>query len=101
MAEQGIVQTVLWEVDESKTKDHWLQVRDPDGWWRATCKWDGCVELHRFFNDPDTADPHDEDDVDNLHICDLPAFIKRMQALLEMAQEFFGGGEYEDGRAQS
>lgn len=71
------------------TEDHWLELRDPDGWWHADVRFDGCIHLYRAYNSPlkedettdqrPTDDPHYE--LDYLHICDLDETIERLKAL--------------------
>ena len=60
-----------------------LAVKDPDGWWSAVVKDDGCVDLRRYFNEPNDGDP---DMTDYIHICDLDDFIERLQALKTFAE---------------
>jgi hypothetical protein len=79
-----------WKVNKDKTKDHWLEVEDPEGWWSAVVKWDGCIHLNRYYNIPKNEPERIDSDVDYLHICDLDEFIKDMQDLREKAKEHFG-----------
>jgi hypothetical protein len=84
----------LWTVDKEKTQEHWLEVADPEGWYHAVVKWDGCIELERYFNIPATEDPERSDPAAEAdcgyHICDLDAEIARLQALKAEARKHFG-----------
>ncbi len=91
--------TTFWKVIQERTHHHWLELHDPEGWWEATVKWDGCVDLHKAGNVPfDDAHGHsysdmkyrDEECDDYIHICDLDDAIARLQALREMALAHFG-----------
>lgn len=82
-----------WVVIKDKTQDHWLEVRDPEGWWSAYVKWDGCIGFTRYHNNSMDSIPSDKpwnDFQDNIHICDLDELIKRLQDLKEEAIKHFG-----------
>jgi hypothetical protein len=74
---------VAWQVVAADTEPHWLALHDPEGWWDATVKPDGCIDIHRYFNAPG-------EDADDLHICDLDGLIARLQALKLEAAKHFG-----------
>lgn len=76
----------LWRVNTEKTKDHWLEVDDGEGWWSAFVKWDGCLEVQRYFNQP-----WGDGDTDcSLHICEIEDMIARLEMLRDMARRHFG-----------
>ena len=81
-----------WTVDAEKTEELRLELRDPDGWWRASVKWDGCIELTRYHNVPEqelataTVTGYQQ----HLHLCSLDETIRRLQALRAAAIEHFG-----------
>ena len=77
--------TDLWNIVEEKTNEGWLQLQDPDGFFHAYVKFDGCVGYTRY----DTV-PNDEAQCDDIHICDLDREIERLQALKELALKHFG-----------
>jgi hypothetical protein len=77
--------TPAWEIVAEKSAPHWLELRDPDGWYEASVKWDGCVHFLRHFNEPDG-----KGDTDYLHICDLDEEIARLTALRDMSRAHFG-----------
>jgi hypothetical protein len=79
-----------WIVIEGRNSDTWLDVRDPDGWWSAYVKWDGCIGLSRYFNDPMDDKKRNDDDIDSIHICDIDETIRRLQSLKAKALEHFG-----------
>lgn len=84
------IERPLWTVVPEKTEEHWLEVRDPEGWWSASVKWDGCVHLNRYAPHPvDASRPGDEPDY--LHICDLDEVIERLQAIKALALKHFKG----------
>lgn len=75
-----------WEkVDGSA---YFLNVVDPDGWYRACALESGCVDLYRYFNAPIGSNPSEED-TDYLHICDLDDMIRRLQSLRDIIGEHF------------
>lgn len=79
----------VWEIMSEETEDHWLQVRDPDGWYMAVVKWDGCIQYAHYFNTPATSGYIGDGDSDTLHICDIDDEIARLQALKTLATQFF------------
>jgi len=85
----------MWEIDSEKTKDHWLELKDPEGWYSAVVKWDGCIHLYRYFNSPMGSEYHKEthdENIDYIHICDVDDMIARLVALKEKALGHFGDG---------
>jgi len=78
----------MWKVIKEKTEDHWLEIEDPEGWYSAVVKWDGCIHFYRHHNEP--IPNTDESDIDYIHICGVNDFIKRLQALKEEAIKHFG-----------
>jgi hypothetical protein len=80
----------LWEVVQGESTDVRLVLREPQGWYSAQLKLDGCVDFTRFFNVPDGMPDRDEDMGDTLHICDLDDLIDRLRALQEAARRHFG-----------
>ncbi len=81
----------MWRVDEQKTKEHWLELVDPEGWYHAVVMWDGCIQFDRYFNVP-IREGRDDEDADSLHICDLDDMIARLQALKAEALKHFSEG---------
>lgn len=84
-----------WEVDQEKTKDHWLEVveKQEDGpvYRRAVAKWDGCVHYYRFYNGGEGVD---DEGADYIHICNIDEEIDRLQRLKEMAKVHFKNHHY-------
>jgi len=78
----------MWEVIPDKTKEHWLEVKDPEGWWSAVVKKDGCVHLNRYYGSP--MSDQNENETDYIHICDIDDAIERLKALKQMALAHFG-----------
>jgi hypothetical protein len=88
----------VWAVlPEKSSPGVWLEVADPDGWYEAVVKWDGCIHFHHAGNVPfrddfghstTARDKHACDDY--IHLCDLDDMIARLQALREVAVGYFG-----------
>ena len=72
--------------------DATFDVIDQEGWYSAFVKWDGCVEFQSYFNNPKHLQtPEDlQDNVDQIHICDIDEMIEILQSLKKVAQEYFG-----------
>lgn len=79
---------IIWRTVSDKTNDAWLEVDDGEGWWSAFVKWDGCLEVTRYFNVP--YGEGNEDNESTIHICDLDEFIARLEALRALARQHFG-----------
>jgi hypothetical protein len=78
------MQTELWKLKEDAYSDEYhATFVEPVFDLEARVRWDGCLELLRFFNG-------NKEDFDQIHICDLDAFIARLQYLKFMAAEKFG-----------
>lgn len=73
-----------WQIDKKKTKDHWLEIEDPEKCYDAVVKWDGCINLYKRYPDELEGDP------DYVHICDLDDFINRLLELKRIALQHFG-----------
>lgn len=81
-------------VESPTVADHWLDLacEDEDGnvWMTAAVKWDGCVHLRRYDENPTDDTPLDPNDADYQHICDLDRLIADLQALAAKARAHFG-----------
>jgi hypothetical protein len=83
----------MWEINKEKTEDHWLELNDPDGWYKAVAKWDGCIHFNSYSNISLHEDPERKSHqcCDNyIHICDVDVFIERLQQLKLQAKKHFG-----------
>ena len=74
-----------WEEVESKynsVKEYVYRDED-DGqvWMSASVKWDGCLELRRFFNVPYPQKDEHPQMVDRIHICSLESFVDTVVSL--------------------
>ena len=83
------------EQDGAETSQYWMNFRDSEGWWSGFVKWDGCIEINRYYNLPmDYPDrdslPAGQGEPDNIHICDLDDYITMLQGLRDLAKEHFG-----------
>lgn len=83
----------IWEVVSGNTEDHWLELKDPEGWYYATVKWDGCIHFNRYFNMPKEMQEKELEENrmdDYIHICSVDDMIQRLQALRAEARKHFG-----------
>jgi hypothetical protein len=69
-----------------------LRLVDPEGWYEAYVKWDGCVDFMRLHNVPLPYTGEPTQGRDYIHFCDLDEEIERLQALRELARLEFGEG---------
>ena len=69
---------------------YFAHFEEPGGWYAATVKPDGCVDLRRYYNLPLHEPGRDADDEDYLHICDIDDLISRLQALRDAAKAKYG-----------
>lgn len=62
---------------EIQNDKHNLTVRfnqhDGQPLWKFSARWDGCVDIYRFFNGKG------EEDQNHLHICDIDEMIAKLQ----------------------
>lgn len=73
----------ITEMDAWKVSDYCLHLKAKDSYFEAFVKLDGCVDLS--FS-PTMDGNFDE----GCHICDLPLFIERLQAIHAKAKKHFG-----------
>ncbi len=66
-----------------------LELEDVDGWYKATVKWDGCVDFSRIHNVPLPITGEHPQIVDNIHYCDIDEEIERLQELRARAKDYF------------
>ena len=78
-----------WKVIKDKSKDYWLEVEDPDGWYSAIVKWDGCVHYNKVANEPLPITGNHPQLVDYIHYCDLDDEIERLKSLRDIAEKYF------------
>ncbi len=78
----------LWQVDKDKSvKDEWLELKDPEGWYSAIVRFDGCIHLHRCYNKPYSFDSKDSD---YIHIFYIDDMIERLKAIKAEALKHYG-----------
>lgn len=84
-----------WKM-ESQT-EYTLDLVDPEGWYRVSIKWDGCIDLTRLFNRPLPITGDHPQLVETLHICDIEDFIERLEEIIHAAKIHFSltGKDYE------
>jgi len=86
--------TEMWEVEEDHAAALWMKFQDPEGYYRAIVKWDGCTE---FYHSWEATWPLDDDvDYDHFHICKIDDLIARLQTLKEIAMKHFGDAWHGD-----
>ena len=73
-----------WKILEDKSSDSWLEVQDPEGWYSAVVRFDGCIHLNRHHNYPLS-----ERDNDYIHICDIDDMIERLESLKKLALDYY------------
>lgn len=73
----------FWQRDEQKT---YLLLVDPDKYQRAYIRADGCLNL--LFYDEAWLFDHDRHSYD-WHICNIDEAIARLQAIKDMAVQYF------------
>ena len=80
----------LWKKGNDRY-DFSFTLEDPEGWYSAYIKKDGCIDFSRFFNRP-LSDPRvdSDDDIDRIHICDLDDLIERLKAIRTVAHLRWG-----------
>jgi hypothetical protein len=85
--------TPVWKTLPEESNEYRLQIVDPDGWYKAAIKWDGCIDLDTYANTPLTHRKPDEEDACDcyIHICDVDDFIGRLQSLKALALAHFDG----------
>lgn len=71
-------------IDET---DYNITLLDEDGWLLAIVKFDGCVDLYKYYNVP-----YDEGgkDCNYIHICDIDEFIEELKEINKTALKKFG-----------
>lgn len=74
----------MWIINEAETRDHWLELVDSEGWYRAIAKWDGCIEYYRYYNNPLG------ENCERIHFCDIDDEIERFRELKYLAKNHFG-----------
>lgn len=83
-----------WQGGPADTNEYCLSVMDPNRWWKAVVKFDGCVHFNHAHNaafKPDGSDNTENGgDSDYSHICDLDDYIERLLALRDLALKHFG-----------
>ena len=79
---------IAWNVKEINVTS--IQLDDPDGWYSAKVKFDGCVDFYRYHNWPKGKAPAGREEMaDYIHICDIDDTIARLQAIKKAAIQHF------------
>lgn len=69
-------------VKEKGTHHVEFTVKDQDNFtFDISCKWDGCVNIWRFFNDATNTGDKSSEHTDYIHICSLREFIEILQTI--------------------
>lgn len=93
MSEQiEIIEDTLFVVEEVENFSVTFQdsAISENTWFEAYVRKNGCVELHRYFNEPKEHNSQDDNDVDFLHICDIDDMISKLQEIKRRSIERFG-----------
>lgn len=80
----------MWVKDEKESNEWTLEVQDPDGWYCATVKFNGCIHLNKFYNIPLPRVEDENQLSDYIHYCDIDDEIERLKQLKEEAIKYFG-----------
>ncbi len=91
---------ILWKEIPDEGTDYYLVLRDPDNYYEARIKYDGCFEFVRAHNEPlpEQSDPTSQM-IDQIHICDVDDLIARLRELKRVAFAKFGSEFWEDEKA--
>ena len=79
-----------WKVIDEETEDHFLVVEDPNGWYEAYVKWDGCITYNKLHNVPLPQTGEHPQLIESIHICDIDEEIERLQELKKVSIKHFG-----------
>ena len=86
-----------WDIKNiSKTNDGFItavELRDNNyNAIRLDFKWDGCINLWKYYNGytPDDNSPEAQDNMDYIHVCNLQEFINQLQEVLVIAKDILG-----------
>jgi hypothetical protein len=80
----------LWKIIPEKASEFSVEIEDPEGWYSARVKWDGCVDYYRYYNTPKGVDVENDDTMeDYMHFCCIDEEITRLQALKRIAYNYF------------
>lgn len=71
-----------------------IEARNEYGDLQVHMKWDGCIDLYKYSNGY-TIEEHSEDNVVNLHICEVKEFIKELQDVVKIAEQNFHKDDFE------
>ena len=73
--------------DES---ENFAELVNPDGFYRAVIKWDGCVHFYKFDNGTDLEDENWRDaECTYIHYCSLDEEIKTLMTLRNIQKTLF------------
>lgn len=77
-----------WKIrPDSKKFSFKAESFDVENTYETYVKWDGCIELIKYFNG-------EKEDCDQIHICDLDDFILRLQELRDLGAKYFNNEEW-------
>lgn len=72
-----------------------IEVRDEYEGLQAYIKWDGCINLYRYFNGASPDSLHNKDsDVDYIHICEVKEFIDFLQGIVDITKDNFSESNF-------
>ena len=86
---------ITWKLDTERGNSneyYAFLIAEDGGWYRASVKFDGCMEFERAFNTPFPLQKGDDarELVDRIHICDIDETIALLQSLKVAAAKHFG-----------
>ncbi|MFC4769174.1 hypothetical protein [Effusibacillus consociatus] len=78
----------LWQVTNQHLGDNGqtvaIELHDPDGWFDANVRWDGCMEIHLHSKTEEGTKL-----TDTIHTCDIDGLIEKLRDLKQISQEYF------------
>lgn len=71
-----------WKI-KGNIGSHGVRIIGHEGWYEAYIKCGGCCEVVRYYNQPEG------EDYNQIHICDIPAFIEILQSIEKYRVQYF------------
>ena len=79
----------FWVVDKEKTKEYWLELNDPEGFYSCVINWDGSMHYNDYGCVPRMETKEDRDKMEQYYYGDIIEHYHRVKALYEIAVKHF------------